>query len=368
MPFNNFKTLQIVPKLPPIVDGLGDYSMNLARALMDDHAIRSFFCVTSDAWPQRQNIGEFGCAKAPISGGRNDFERTLENILREKKGNRASVILHYENYSYAKRGCPFTLVGALKRLKKRFGFTLITLFHEVYATGPVWKSAFWLNPAQKKLSAEVISLSDHIFTPLQKHAEFIKKYSGGKKLFSLPNISNIPEPRNVPPLDTRTNRIVVFGRQRHDIYRSKKLMKALRKTAEMTGAKEISDVGAYIPLSPEMSRGLNIDRLGTLSASDLSRLLSGSRTGFIYYKPVYMPKSTVLSAYCAHGMVPVSACLPEDSEGLSHGVNYLSVGAVDSFPDISAQQVIADNAFKWYHTHDLAAHAAFFASAVMEGR
>ena len=42
--------IQIVPKLPPAIDGLGDYALNIARQLYKDFGVKTHFVVGDPAW------------------------------------------------------------------------------------------------------------------------------------------------------------------------------------------------------------------------------------------------------------------------------------------------------------------------------
>jgi hypothetical protein len=57
MKINNVKTkqpvrtiYQIVPRLPPLIDGVGDYSLQLARTLRENHNIDSKFIIGDPSW------------------------------------------------------------------------------------------------------------------------------------------------------------------------------------------------------------------------------------------------------------------------------------------------------------------------------
>ena len=70
------------------------------------------------------------------------------------------VLLHYVNYGYQKRGVPFRLVSALRELRSHGSTRVVTVFHELYASGPPWRSAFWLKPFQKRVAQSIARLSD----------------------------------------------------------------------------------------------------------------------------------------------------------------------------------------------------------------
>ena len=49
----------IIPRLPPVVDGIGDYALCLARLLRDNVGIATRFIVTDPAWIGTGNVEGF---------------------------------------------------------------------------------------------------------------------------------------------------------------------------------------------------------------------------------------------------------------------------------------------------------------------
>ena len=73
-----------------------------------------------------------------------------------QEGETQRVLLHYANYGYAPRGCPFWLIEGLGRWKKRNPRSqLAVMFHELYASASPWRSAFWLSPIQRRLASRL---------------------------------------------------------------------------------------------------------------------------------------------------------------------------------------------------------------------
>jgi len=139
--------LQIVPQLPPAINGLGDYSLNLAIQLRSDYKIESSFLVGSTDWQGPNEIDNFPVAHVSNS--------TSKELLREIS-NHSIILLHYVGYGYARKGCPFWLLKGIKNWKLNDPANkLITLFHEVAASGPPWKSVFWLSKIQKHIAGKV---------------------------------------------------------------------------------------------------------------------------------------------------------------------------------------------------------------------
>src|SRR5207244_7950676 len=85
---------------------------------------------------------------------------SLDRLLDEPFRDFDHVLLHYVNYGFQKRGVPFRLLSILRALRRQHRNKLVTIFHELYASGPPWTSAFWLRPVQIHLAKSVACLSD----------------------------------------------------------------------------------------------------------------------------------------------------------------------------------------------------------------
>src|SRR4051812_530316 len=99
--------VQIVPKLPPAINGLGDYALNLARQLRKDLGIDTQFIVGEPTWEGKREIEGF-----PIHQIERHSNKALEDLLQKISSDK--LLLHYGSYAYAKRGCPTWLINGLK--------------------------------------------------------------------------------------------------------------------------------------------------------------------------------------------------------------------------------------------------------------
>src|SRR5262245_42265036 len=110
--------VHLVPRLGAASNGVADYARALAAALDSQHRIRSQIIESRSA--------------AALAG-------PLERCDR--------LLLHYVNYGYSPRGCPFWLVRGLSGWRRqRPQARLLTVFHELYALNAPWRSSFWLSP------------------------------------------------------------------------------------------------------------------------------------------------------------------------------------------------------------------------------
>jgi hypothetical protein len=353
--------IQVVPALPPAIDGLGDYALNLARQLRQGLGKETHFVVGNPTWEGERMIEGFPITVLPKRSG----TAVLSSLLKVSS-RPAPVLLHYVGYGYAKRGCPLWLVDGLQRWQttdvNRF---LVTMFHELYAFGPPWTSSFWLSPLQKNLAIRLADLSDRILTSRQGYAKRLYELSRGKHphIPTLPVFSNIGEPKQVPPLAKRDRRIVVFGSPGNRLRVYRESLAELELTCQLLGIEEIWDIGSRTNLTVSTANGVPIMELGELSAAEISSLLLNSFAGFFNYTPEYLAKSTIFAAYCAHGLLPVSHVGSTFSvDGIIAGKHYWIPGnQAEDLNRLEALQAIAENAYLWYQSHRLLVQAKTFA-------
>ncbi|MGJ5627862.1 glycosyltransferase family 1 protein [Nostoc sp. CALU 1950] len=350
--------ISIVPRLPPAIDGVGDYAMNLACQLRQDFNIQTHFVVGDTKWNGAAEIDSF-----PV---RQVSDRSPDTLLTLLSNDCSSpILLHYVGYGYAQRGCPIWLVDGLQRCKSLFPKrSLVTMFHEVYASGPPWASSFWLSALQKNLAARLAQMSDRSITSKQSYGELLYQLNPTKQteITCLPVFSNIGEPEYLPNLSERSPRLVVFGSRNSRLQVYNQCLKALEETCQSLKIKEILDIG--VPTGLELSEigEIPIIEKGVDKAEEISKTLQDSIAGFLNFPPPeYLAKSTIFAAYCAHRLIPcmvISSKVPID--GLEKGKHYCSADNHSNELRLKQGQNIADNAYRWYQTHSLSVQAKIF--------
>src|SRR5262249_35920219 len=94
-----------------------------------------------------------------------------------------AVILHFSGYGYHKRGVPFWLVQGLRIWSRSAGrVPLLAIFHELYATGRPWHSAFWLCPLQKQIARNILNLSSAAITPTDLYRKRLSEWRDGNAI------------------------------------------------------------------------------------------------------------------------------------------------------------------------------------------
>lgn len=346
--------IQLVPHLPPPDEGVGHYALALSAQLRERLGIAARFVVGDPAWP--------GAVEQPGGGSAVKVPARRAEALPALLGGSA-VLLHYAGYGYQPRGCPAWLVEGLLQWQQSGdgggdgGRRLITIFHEVYASGPPWRSSFWTSPRQRRLAADLARRSESIVTSLDLYSRMLRPWAGGRAVTVLPVFSTVGEPAAVPPFAERAPRLAVFGGAgvRGRAYR--RFLPALTAACAALGIEEVVDVGSQIgsriaqPL--ESVGGIPVRRLGVLPPEEVSSLLLGSRAGFVAYPPAFLPKSTIFAAYCAHGVLPVCAWHRGAGRETEPGLFWDPASPLPENPG-----AIAEAARSWYMDHSLPRQAA----------
>lgn len=352
--------VSIVSGLPPAIDGVGDYALNLAQQLRQNFAIDTHFIVGNPAWVGAAEIEGF-----PVS---TVSDRTVTNLLSllNSNGQPSTILLHYVCYGYALRGCPFWLIDGLQRWRSAsITRSLVTMFHETYAFGPPWTSAFWLSQVQKYLLARLAQISDRALTSKQGYAKIISKLSLGNRtqIPAIPVFSTIGEPEKLPLLAERPRRLVVFGATptRQRVYQ--RSLAALERTCQELLIEEIWDIGPATGLEISEINGVPVVGMGEIATAEISKVLSNSIVGFFDYHTEYLAKSTVFAAYCAHRLIPVGTFYTDIQEdSLQAGKHYWLADRPQGSLNLATGQAIADNAYSWYQSHNLSYQAKVFAA------
>ena len=145
--------IQVVPKRTTQPDGIGDYATLLAHALLERTGCKSLFVSGTPA--REEPVRADGWQTVPVlrRSGRLLAEQ-LSVLGAEKEV--AAVVLHVSGYGYQKRGVPVWLLEGLRTWRKAEpSCRLFAIFHELFATGRIWNSSFWLSNAQKYVTRSI---------------------------------------------------------------------------------------------------------------------------------------------------------------------------------------------------------------------
>lgn len=346
----------IIPRLPPAIDGVGDYAINLARQLRQDFNVQTSFIVGDASWDGAAEIEGF-----PVRKIQAQSPTALLAVL--NKDISSPLLLHYVGYGYEKRGCPSWLVRGLQQWHQvDASRSLVTMFHEISAFGPPWTSAFWLSSLQRNLAGKLAIVSKSCITSKQSYAELLRQSSRQQlEIDCLPVFATIGEPKFLRPLEQRARKLVVFGNAKYRRQVYDRCLSSLHKICQMLEIEQIIDIGVPTGLDFTEIRIVPILERGILASSTISEIMQDAIAGFLDFPPPsYLAKSTIFAAYCAHGLIP---CLVDDSptavDSLESGQHYWSNGRQPELSLVRGQE-IADRAHQWYRGHSLSTQAKSF--------
>lgn len=285
---NSRRILQIVPRPPGSRDGVGDYALRLADQLHSDQGIETVF------------------AAAPLT-----------RIIAADNASYAHIILHYVNYGYHKRGIPTRLPALVQQLKQGCEGKIVTIFHELYASAPPWRSAFWLQPWQKSIARRIAQLSDACIVSSETMRDLLRQLAPASNVSVHPVISTLGE--SILPVDQFVrrdpHRWAIFGGE-HLLRRSlRSFSRRLPLIPEPFSPKELyvlggSESSAVRHDLDEMHR-VTCHYRPAIEAGAASEILSSCSFGWIdYFQQRNVPTDAILksgsfASYCAHGVIPV---------------------------------------------------------------
>jgi hypothetical protein len=347
------KTLiQVVPRLSPAVDGVGDYAMVLADSLRATQGITTVFLVAERLAGGRQSLVENGFAVVELeSRGAEYLSRALARMDATADG----VLLHYVGYGYREGGRPVWLMRGIEAWRRESKRPLLVFFHELFAAGWPWRRAFWTSFGQRRIFERLVALADAMATSNRLFALAIERRARrNTPLIQLPVPSNVGEPAAIPSWNTRANELVIFGglESRMRIYAA--YHAAVRAFCAVALIERVWDVGPGVLKLPSLP--CPIEAKGVLASAEISALLLTRRYGGVSGIDKYLAKSGVFAAYASHGATPVNFERGRPTPGveLSEGVHYMA--ASDFSPQCA--DAIASEVHRWYAGHGIAHHGA----------
>lgn len=182
------KLVFLVDNYPPIVDGVGDYTHNMATELYNQGHEVHVICAAKEGiqpsadgvkvWPivPRWNNSSFNIAINKIHAIRPDW-----------------VLVQFVPYSYHTKGMPLWLPGALKKINRDHTRMLIRV-HEPYIRFSWWPiPLFLVGQMQRLIIRRLGRVADRMVTSIELYKHFIEKYS------NVP-VEIIPIPSNIQPI------------------------------------------------------------------------------------------------------------------------------------------------------------------------
>jgi hypothetical protein len=356
--------IQIVPNLPPVVCGVGDYAAMVGAELAQ--ARPSLYSAFVACGWRAEVQPEETAGLRNITGACDPTRlwRAIEGLVDERRCDPGAValILQYSGYGYDPSGAPAWLAEALERRPRRFAASkIVTMFHELYATGPIWRRSFWTSRSQRGTTIRIARRSDGMMTNRQESAHWLEVSTNraAGKVTNLPVPSNVGEPEAAPPWHDRQSRAIVFGGAANKRVLFSRRAPHVAEMLARVGVKELLDVGERVPVRRDAfeRRGIVVEQLGFCQREQLGVLLAQSRIGLLDYPWRFIDKSSAFAAYAAHGVAPVLAG-SRGAAGEGDGPPALALAELaNSRRPADLCAAASARVRPWYDEHRLAAHA-----------
>jgi hypothetical protein len=340
--------LQIVPKVPGGIDGVGDYALTISKKLREKFGCDTVFAAFGASTETAEGFPVMPLELLP--------EQTIPNL--------GHVLLHYVNYGFQKRGVPFRLLSVLKSLRAKHRGKLVTVFHELYASGPPWQSAFWLKPLQIRLAKSVALLSDVCIVSSDNFRRELKQIVPGVPLQLHPVSSWLGEPSLSS--DQIANRdphqwLVVGGSVL--VQRSlRSLHRLISRTPDSIAPRRLFVIGGdKNPITESLIVDLGIEsiyrpRITAADASEILRTCSFASFDYFHRPDVetsVVLKSSAFAALCAHAVIPIfpHSGSPISLDGDQLPGPFFIAQERSEIPDPGSRGKIAVEIYDWYQRH-----------------
>ena len=237
---NSSTLIQLVPQRTAEPNGVADYALALAGTLRA-RGIESVFLSGTPAAEVASLQDEWDTTSIPKRQA-HSLTDTLDSLLTKTKA--SAVLLHFSGYGYQERGVPWWLVQGLRNWSRRAGDTsLLTIFHELYATGRPWQSSFWLSPVQISIARSILNLSSQVVTPTSVYRDRLLEWNSGSQIKCMPVFSNVGEAGCGSQPAARAAKAVVFGLGGVEIGSSGSIVNALSRSLRCWGLRKLLILG-----------------------------------------------------------------------------------------------------------------------------
>ena len=349
--------IQIVPRAPGGRDGVADYACLLGSQLRRVYGIETSFVPFAPL------------SESPSRGF--EVHPPLRSMsIRLRASSDQAVILHYVNYGYNRRGVPVWLPRAIRAIRGQG--KLLTVFHELYATGSPRQSAFWLRPLQRRIARAIAAISDLALVSSDSMRDQLLGLETRTQVLVHPVPSNFGEPNlaSVALTERDPHRWVICGGNELIERSLRSFLRIAPQIDPTISPRELVVIGgaekAALRESLERAPDLRTFYHPEIDGEMASKILGGCAFGWIDYfvRPdVPLPlilKSSAFAAFCAHGVIPVMPNLGipiRCRDDVLPGPFYVSP-AEQHLPSVSERGKAARSTYDWYQRNASSAHLA----------
>lgn len=181
------KILFITNQLPPLVDGVGDYTYNIAKQFAKHNHEVYIVCKKNP----KINIDIEGITVLPIVEKWNfNCHKPIVKFIKEKGID--IVFLQYVPHGFHSKGLPFPLIKLTKKIKKSQA-KLFTFFHEVCIDYLGWNIKKTIcSIGITYIAKRLIRNSNYIATSIEHYVKRIKRFRKEISVKKIRIASNIP--------------------------------------------------------------------------------------------------------------------------------------------------------------------------------
>lgn len=334
--------------MPGGLDGVGDYALTIATKLRDKFGFSTVFATPSTS--SLTTIREF--AVHPL------------DRLPDRPDTFNHALLHYVNYGYQKRGVPFGLLSTLRRMRRGPHGRLLTVFHELYASGPPWRSEFWLRPFQIHLTKAIAELSDECIVSSDNYLRELNRLVPDAQIRLHPTPSGLEEPSlSKEQIGNRdSHRWAVIGGTVLSERSLRSFARAIHRIPESIAPQTLFVLGGNENAATRSllsDLGIRSDYRPRIPASEASEILKTCSFAWIDYfhrrdvETSVVLKSSAFAAACAHAIIPVfphrGTPISIDADRLPGPFFVESNGC--EVPNAEDRPKIATNIYDWYQRH-----------------
>ena len=317
----------IVQLLPPGGGGVRDYAQGLGQAWL-----------------------EAGVPCRYIDGRRDDPVRLSTRLAPDNFEAPLRLVVHFSGYGYGERGLCQWLVDELRATRAAWNGRdrVLVVFHELFAGGRPWQSAFWLSPIQERIARRMALLADRLWTNTEHHGAWLRRQRPDLSVTIQPVFSNVGEHGAGPGWTQRERRALVFGGHGTRL-RALQALKGREGRLHAWGIDELVHIGN----GPDIEIPLDIPQrhLRRLEGEALTAQLHAARFGLLDYPSRYLGKSGVFAAYAAHGCLTIDTHPERHTvDGLVEGCHYATLDRAAPPPE-DQRAAMGAQAEAWYRPH-----------------
>jgi hypothetical protein len=286
----------ITTNLPPVICGVGDFTVRLLKELALQRPVTFILPETPE---RNDHIDPANRDLIVVPRSASALRRVLHDL------GPCDLILHYSGYGYHSWGYPRWLVKAVRDWRCDCSGELTVLFHETWGKPLIRKPKTQIEPLHRRLVASLANAADHVYTHTLEKAYALRPFVQRGRLALLPVGSTIPCPLDPGDSDSpeRSGVLALFGLPgtRTRVLRS--FGAQLQSLAERGRFRRLLVIGEDDNRDiPAALHGLDIVRLGNLDPEGVSAALLRAEFGLTDEGLPTYAKSSVFAAYAAHGL------------------------------------------------------------------